>query len=137
MKSLFKNQAIALRRHGLSYSEILKQIPVVKSTLSVWFVDVGLAKKQRQLITEKRIAGRLRALESIRRNKIQRVRDIKDLAKKEVAVLIQDPFWLTGVILYWGEGTKERTHATSVKFTNMDLQMHQLFLEWSRRYLSK
>ncbi len=135
MKSSFKNQAIALRKQGLSYSEILKQIPVAKSTLSVWFVDVGLAKKQKQLITEKRIAGRLRGIESIKRNKIKRIKDIKDLAKSEVPLLIQDPFWLTGVILYWCEGAKERTDACRIKFTNMDLQMHKLFLMWVRKYL--
>lgn len=136
MKSTLKNQAIALRKQGLSYSQILVKIPVAKSTLSLWLRDVGLAKKQKQLITEKRISGRLRGVESIRRNKIQRVKDIKDLAKCEVSLLIQDPFWLTGVMLYWCEGSKERARASRVKFTNMDLQMHQLFLKWARKYLS-
>lgn len=135
-KEKLKNEVIVLRKNGLSYSEILKQVPVAKSTLSLWLRDVGLAKKQKQLITEKRIAGRLRALESIRRNKIQRVKGIKDLAKKEVPSMIQDPFWLAGVILYWGEGSKEHAKACPVKFTNMDLQMHKLFLKWIRKYLS-
>lgn len=31
-----KQRAIELRRDGLSYNEILKLIPVAKSTLSVW-----------------------------------------------------------------------------------------------------
>lgn len=130
-----KQKAILLRKSGLSYSEILKQIIVAKSTLSLWLRDVGLAKKQKQLITEKRIAGRLRAVESVRKNKIKRVKDIKDAAKKEVASLIKNPLWLVGVILYWGEGAKEHNKACPIKFTNMNLDTHQLFLKWARKFL--
>ena len=136
VKEKLKNEAIALRRDGFTYSEILKRVLVAKSTLSLWLRDVGLAKKQKQLITEKRIAGQLRAIEAIRRNKINRIKDIKDLAREEVPILITDPFWLAGVILYWGEGSKEHAKACPVKFTNMDLQMHKLFLKWIRKYLS-
>ncbi|MES2087598.1 MAG: hypothetical protein V4467_01250 [Patescibacteria group bacterium] len=134
-KGKLKEETIALRRKGLSYSEILKQIPVAKSTISLWLRDVGLAKKQKQVITEKRIAGRLRGVDAVRRNKIRRVKDIKDSARQEVASLIRDPFWLTGVILYWAEGSKEHAIACPVKFTNMDLQAHKIFLNWIHQYL--
>lgn len=135
MKQGFKDRAIMLRKQGLSYSEILGQVLVARSTLSLWLRGVGLAKKQKQMITAKRIAGRLRGVESVKRNKIKRVGDIKKLAISEVSSLIKDPFWLTGVILYWCEGSKEHQHASRVKFTNMDLQMHKLFLKWIRIYL--
>ncbi len=134
-KDKLKAEVIALRKQGFSYSEILARVLVAKSTVSLWLQDVGLAKKQKQIITEKRIAGQLRAVESIRRNKIKRIKDIKDLARGEVPSLIHDPFWLTGVILYWGEGSKEHATACPVKFTNMDLSMHQLFLKWVHKYL--
>jgi len=42
-----KEKAIKLRKRGFSYSEILREIPVAKSTLSLWLRSVGLAKKQR------------------------------------------------------------------------------------------
>lgn len=131
-----KVEVIALRKQGLSYSEILARVPVAKSTVSLWLRDVGLAKKQKQLITQKRTAGRLRALDIIRKNKIKRVNDIKDLARSEVPSLISDPFWLAGVILYWCEGSKEHDRACPVKFTNMDLPMHRIFLKWARKYFS-
>lgn len=38
--------AIELRKRGLSYSEILMQVPVAKSTLSIWLHSVGLSKTQ-------------------------------------------------------------------------------------------
>ncbi len=59
-KNSQKEKAIALRRKGLSYSEILKEIPVAKSTLSLWLRSVGLAKKQKQRLTEKKRLGQLR-----------------------------------------------------------------------------
>jgi len=46
-------KAIELRKKGLSYSEILKCVPVAKSTLSLWLRSVGLSKKQRQRLTDK------------------------------------------------------------------------------------
>ena len=45
-----KQKAIALRKRGYSYSEILAEVPVAKSTLSLWLRSVGLAKKQKQLL---------------------------------------------------------------------------------------
>lgn len=48
-----KKKAIELRKQGLSYREILEQIPVAKSSLSLWLRSVGLSKKQKQRLTEK------------------------------------------------------------------------------------
>lgn len=52
-KSKLKEKAVALRKEGKVYSEILKEVPVAKSTLSLWLRDVGLAKAQKQRITQK------------------------------------------------------------------------------------
>jgi hypothetical protein len=51
---LEKEKAIDLRKKGLSYNEILKKVPVAKSTLSLWFRDIGLAVRQRQRLTAKK-----------------------------------------------------------------------------------
>ena len=50
-----KIKALELRRKGLTYKEILKQVPVAKSTLSLWLREVGLSKTQKQRITQKQI----------------------------------------------------------------------------------
>lgn len=135
IKVIEKNIAIELRREGATYSEILKKIKVSKSTLLIWLKEVGLAKDQKQRITQKRINGRLRALDIIRKNKIKRVADIKMVARSEVPELIKDAFWLTGVILYLGEGSKEHRHAVQVEMTNMDINVHKIFVKWAKRYL--
>jgi hypothetical protein len=43
-----REQAIAFRQQGLSYSEIRQRVPVAKSSLSVWLRQVGLSEWQRQ-----------------------------------------------------------------------------------------
>ena len=55
-----KNKAIELRKQGLSYKEILEQISVAKSSLSLWLRNVGLSKKQKQRLTEKKLKSALR-----------------------------------------------------------------------------
>jgi len=56
-----KRKSIELRKKGLSYNEILKVVPVAKSTLSVWLRGVGLAKKYEQKFTEKRQQAQIKA----------------------------------------------------------------------------
>lgn len=57
MEQIIKEKAINLRKRGFSYSEILEQIPVAKSTLSSWLHSIGLSKKQKQRLTEKKLAS--------------------------------------------------------------------------------
>ncbi len=52
-----KNKAIELRKQGLSYREILGQISVAKSSLSLWLKSVKLAQEQKQRLTDKKLAS--------------------------------------------------------------------------------
>jgi len=85
MKSKLKDKAIDLRKQGLSYSEILKKIPVAKSTLSDWLHSVGLSKNQKQRITEKKLAAIKRGGEAKRRKRIEKTKKIKIKAISEMA----------------------------------------------------
>jgi len=71
-KEKLKREAVALRKRGLSYSEILKKVPVAKSAISLWLREVGLAKRQKQAITKKGIEARLRGEASRRRMRLER-----------------------------------------------------------------
>lgn len=131
-----KDRAISLRTEGLSYSEILKKIPVAKSTLSLWLSSVGLSKKQKQRLTEKKLAAMQRGALRMHENKVRRIRDIKDAARKEITHYISNPLWLTGLILYWSEGVKEKTWSvgTTLKFSNMDVATHRIFIKWACQF---
>lgn len=132
-----KEKAIALRKQGLSYSEIMAQMSVAKSTISDWLHSVGLANYQKQALTEKKRLGQQRGAAAKKAQRLKRESAIKSIASNEVKEKIRDPLWLLGTILYWGEGAKQKPWSPSVgvDFTNMDLSAHKLFIRWSKRYL--
>ena len=75
-KNNLKQKAIKLRQIGRTYSEILKEIPIAKSTLSLWLREVGLSKKQVQKITQKRIEGQKRGAQAQKNKRINKQKEI-------------------------------------------------------------
>ncbi len=132
MKLDLKNRAIALRREGKTYSEILKDIPVAKSTLTLWFHEVELAVHQKQRITEKRIAGQKKAAQAKRHKRTRSQDAIWTEAEREIGTLSKRELWLIGIALYWAEGSKEKEWkpGTGMKFSNSDPRMIRVFLRW-------
>lgn len=127
-----KNKAVDLRKQGFSYSEILKKIPVSKSSLSLWLKDVKLAGSQQQKLTDKKLAGMKRGWESCHRKRVLSTEKIKNISEAEVKNLTDRELWLIGIALYWGEGHKEKESrpGSGVKFSNSDPKMIKLFLRW-------
>ncbi len=128
-----KQRAIVLRKEGLSYNEILKLVPVAKSTLSVWLRAVGVAKKHEQRFTEKRRQAQIKAQQACKEKRIKITTEIKSAARKEIGKISKRELWLLGVALYWAEGSKERQKSTRVQFSNSDPRMIKLFLQWLKR----
>jgi hypothetical protein len=127
-----KEKAIALRKKGNTYSEILQQIPIAKSTLSDWLHSVGLSKYQRQRLTEKKLLSAKHGGEAKHLQRIEKMAAIIKTAKAEVGPLSKRELWLMGVMLYWAEGSKEKEYrpGTGVLFTNMDPLMICFFIHW-------
>lgn len=137
-KILEKDRAIDLRRAGSSYSEILAQVKVAKSTLSLWLRSVGLSKRQKQRITQKRLDAIKRGWIKWKSMRIERVRIIKERAKKEVQCISNRELWLIGVALYWAEGSKEKESSVGngTQFSNSDPMMIALYLKWIREIIN-
>ncbi len=130
-KELEKAEAIALRRQGKTYSEILLKVPVAKSTLAFWLHDVGLAEYQKQRITEKRIQGQMRGAQARRTQRIVLAESIWENAQRELGRVTERDLWMMGICLYWAEGSKERNKfGVGLSFSNSDPEMIQLFLRW-------
>ena len=135
IKQKERDLALLLRKKGLTYNEILSQVKVSKSSLSLWLKDVGLGVKQKQRITEKRNKARLKALEVITNKRKQSVQfllsaglvDIGKISKREVLII--------GTALYWAEGAKQHENNVSqgVVFTNSDPNLLKVFLVWLER----
>ncbi|MGB9707257.1 MAG: hypothetical protein ACPL1D_00685 [Microgenomates group bacterium] len=139
MKNNLKEKAIKFRKKGLSYSEILKKIPVAKSTLSLWLRSVGLSKKQKQRLTKKRLEAMRRGWKTIRKKRINKKKDIIKKAKLEIDKIKIDnqKLLLLGAMLYWAEGSKQKNNSISqgVIFSNSDFQMVNLFIKWLKKCL--
>ena len=131
-KEAEKKQAVALRRKGLSYKEILSRVPVAKSTLSLWLRDVGLSKRQAITLTKKRLDAAMRGAAKRREQRLDAIQLCKRLAKEELGRIKNKELWLAGIMLYWAEGSKQKENnvSQSVKFSNSDAEMVRLFLHW-------
>lgn len=127
-----KAQAVLLRKQGKSYSEILKEIDVAKSTLGLWLREVGLSVPQQQKLSEKRRLAALRGASSRHQKRLDDTERIYSEAFKDIKKISRRELWLMGVMLYWAEGSKQKEHDPSVgvDFSNSDPLMIKLFLRW-------
>lgn len=131
-----RNKAIELRKQGFSYREILGEVSVAKSTLALWLQSVDLSKKQKQRLTEKKLAGARRGSAKRHQTRLQELERIRNEARKEISDLTTKERWLAGILLYWAEGSKEKEYGTttSIKFSNSDPLMLVLFRKWLKEF---
>ena len=134
MKSNEKEKAVKLRKEGKTYSEILVEIPIAKSTLSEWLKSVQLATPQKQRITKKRLAAARRGAEARRNTRLNELQKHIIKGRSHIGKLSARELWLVGISLYWAEGSKQRdTNLSSgVILGNSDFEMIQVFMHWLR-----
>ncbi|KKR31591.1 MAG: hypothetical protein UT65_C0022G0010 [Parcubacteria group bacterium GW2011_GWF2_39_8b] len=127
-----KEKAITLRKKGITYSEILKQVPVAKSTLTEWFREVKLSVSEFQRLTAKKLAASKRGGEAKHRQRLERMQKIRERALKDITHITKRELWLIGIILYWAEGSKEKEYypGTGINFNNSDPRMIKVFIKW-------
>lgn len=126
-----KLQAIELRKQGFSYNEILRRIPVSKSSLSVWLRNTPLSKDQMLYLLKRRINS-WKAGGVARRNiRIQEEKDEYQKAQKMVGKLSEREVFLIAVSLYWAEGAKQRNVISQrVAISNSDPGILLVFYRW-------
>ncbi|MBI1957331.1 MAG: hypothetical protein HYS44_02645 [Candidatus Niyogibacteria bacterium] len=123
----FKLQAIRLRRQGLSYNEIRRHVPVVKSTLSLWLKSIPLSEKHRKRLYTKQIAILSRGPQSQKERRAREIEKIIQTAAEEITrPLSDDTYRLVGAALYWAEGTKRG----GFEVTNSDPYFILFMVRW-------
>lgn len=125
-----------LRRHGLSYGEILEKVNVSKDTISRWCRDISLTEKQKKrLLNNKRFGqkkGSLIAAENKRKARFERIKWHKKEAKKDIGYLSDRDKFIAGIALYTGEGQKTDRQ---VGFANSDPKLIKFMMEWFLKFL--
>jgi len=128
-----KQLGMALRRLGLTYSEIQSVIPVPSGTLSNWCRDVPLRSNQVAAIKLRagphNFVGIPRDTQRKRRIEVEKIRlRAKHFAESH----LDDARFVGGVVLYWGEGSKTRNF---LDLTNTDPAALRYFINWVRDYM--
>lgn len=129
---LIRREAIALRKRGLSYNEIRKELnnAVAKSTLSLWLKNVPLKPEHKRRLYTKQIAILSRGPQSQRERRMREVEEIIGIAEREIArPLSKEVLKLFGAALYWAEGSK----TGNFEITNSDPSLIVFMVQWFRR----
>jgi hypothetical protein len=131
-----KNQAIELRKQGMTYSEIAKIVPVSKGLLSYWFNDLILTTEEKERIASKMVgtrgAGILKSSATNRQKRLGREIVAFEDAKRIFADNMKDQRFLIGIALYWAEGAKKHS---VFQFVNSDPDMVIFMHNWVQKYL--
>ena len=120
-----------LRRLGLSYGEIMDLIPVRKSTLATWCRDVRLTDGQIEAIKGRRASEPGIPRDTLRKRR-KEIEIIRARATLEAEHLVDDPLWVAGVVLYWGEGFKTQNQLGIAMADPFGLR---LFMRWTDTFL--
>jgi hypothetical protein len=124
-----KKRAIELRRLGKSYRDISVLLDIPKSTLSNWFSKIqwsGEIKKRLIKSTSKIHKERLFLMNTIRMNNLtERYNIARREAIKEFNLYKNDPIFMFGLALYWGEGDKVTKY--QLRLTNSDPEVVRSF----------
>ena len=127
-----KRKALELRRRGFSYSEILRKVPVAKSSLSLWLGSVPISESQKDRFRRKIIANAKLGAIAKRKQRIEKTEKINRGAISEIKQVRDRELFYMGIMLYWAEGAKSRGNNISqgVDFSNSDPDMCRFFVNW-------
>lgn len=128
-----KQQAITLRKQGLSYSEILQHVPVAHATLSLWLRDISLSEEQKHRLRDISQGAGARARKNQRLGLQVK---LENEVQREFSKLIKDPFFTAGLMLYWAEGSKAKPWQITAKTSliNSDEQVILTIRKWFLKY---
>jgi len=123
-----KNKAIELRKKGMSYSQIKRELGISKSTLSGWLNSMPLSEnriKELGALNPMRIE---RCRNTKLRHRQERLDGVYKKVVKDIGLLSKRELFIAGLFLYWGEGGKTKFCSTSMTNTNPD--MVRFFIKW-------
>lgn len=130
MRHQEKLLARKLRSRGYSIKEIVKDLKVAKSSVSIWVRDIKLTQEQRQELSRKGflkdVVERRRETRLTKENSRRQL--VVDRAKSDVGAISKQGLFLIGVALYWAEGSKTRRGI--VEFCNGDPKLISIMMRF-------
>jgi transcriptional regulator with XRE-family HTH domain len=113
------DKILALRSHEMSYNKIAKELGISKSTVAYWAADNRRSKAVKKSLATKqhKRAGILLGEFSRARWNTYRGQAIQE-ANGQFLELQRDPLFISGIMLYWGEGDSKQKNALRISNTN-------------------
>ena len=125
-----KEKATQLRRQGISYKKIRAELGMPMSTLSAWFKNEPWSEEIKNKLSAEVSLANPRSLQLMAMANKERWRlkheEYRNAAVREFQNLKDDPLFLAGIMLYWGEGAKQQKYS-QVRFTNSEPEMIRIF----------
>lgn len=127
-KDDLREKARELRTQGLSYNEIVAQLGVAKSSVSLWVRDIPCPERFAYVHSERRLEGLRRFNEA----RTARQAAESEAAAAEIGELTNREVLIAGAIAYWCEGSKSKPYrrANRVVFMNSDPGLIRFFLRF-------
>ena len=127
-----KNEAIKLRKKGLSYRKIEGELNIPRSTLSNWLKNKNWSRDLKNKLNKKNnqdYSERIKKLAIINKKKNEERRQKwRESAKNEFARLAKNKLFIAGAMIYDGEGDKTARNGL-VRIGNTNPQMIRLFIK--------
>jgi transcriptional regulator with XRE-family HTH domain len=130
-KRELQSRARELRLAGKTYDEIVAELGVSKSSVSLWVRD--LPEVPRRVPVREHVRRMAEARWAPYRERQARLRErTKAEAAADIGRMTDRELFLVGVGLYWAEGTKSKPYrvSESVIFTNSDPGVIRVYLAW-------
>lgn len=125
-----KEKATELRRAGKSYKEIGRTLDIPTATLCGWFKDFDWSIEIRNRLGAKASFSypeKLELMVAATRKKFALLHEeYRQEAIKEFPKLKNNPLFVAGIMLYWGEGDKKLKNG-QVSLSNSDPEMIKIF----------
>jgi len=128
-----KHLAIKLRKQGNSYSKISKELGIPKSTLAGWFAKENWSQSIKKELTKKAnyiSKKRLPFCIQRRREEFEEKKEtFRKEAEQEFPSLAQNPLFIAGINIYWGEGDN-KSKSCLLRISNIDPRMISVFVSF-------
>ncbi len=133
----FRDKIFILRKKSRSYREIAATLGVSKSTVAYWLSQDPSSKKVKEVLTIKNNAlSRVRIQKIIstsRRKWAAWAESARSEAKEIFPTLCKNPLFISGTMLYWGEGDSKIDNP--LRFSNTDPRMVGVYVTFLKQVL--
>lgn len=130
-------QAVQFRKRGFTYSEISKIVGVSKSTVSNWLAKKMFSKKVKEDNLKRAAKDNVKRIGLINKarkaERASRYAEAVHSAETEYKHYKKDQLFIAGLMIYVGEGDKTTKHL--IRISNVDMEIHRIFISFAKAYL--